>query len=342
MALEFLGAAGAGAADALQAWLNERIREQHLQQQLAQAQERIGLERAGLNQRAMEADATDKYRKAALESQDTARRDRANREGVEDMYRQHELMQPKKVNLTRIKTAGPDGKPIEKGVTDEELQAGVPAYQEPKTPPQGPQGSMQWVVGPDGKKAYRVPREGDEPFDSKATSQPSNAPSQYTLEHSRDVVRKVDDILPRVGVTTAGPIGSILSNFGGTEAADVDADLQSLAANLAFEQLQKMREASKTGGALGNVAAQELDLLKNVEASIRQNQSPANLRKNLKTIRDSAARYLATAEQSGNLEPMKPMTAHGDSGAPGAPRKPIPGIPGAEAEFRNGKWVRVK
>ena len=51
-----------------------------------------------------------------------------------------------------------------------------------------------------------------------------------------------------------------------------------------------MRNNSPTGGALGNVAAQELELLKNVRASINQTQSPEQLKNNLlKTKQDYSA-----------------------------------------------------
>lgn len=202
---------------------------------------------------------------------------------------------------------GPDGKPLRRLVSEDELAQGVPEYREPKTP-SAPQR--------DPVADYRARKQIDAEFAQKPTNGGS---SEFTLDHSRDVVRKVDELLPRIGVMTAGPVGSLLSNFGGTDAANVSADLQSLSANLAFQQLQKMREASKTGGALGNVANQELDLLKNVEASIRQDQSPANLKKNLTTIRDSAARFLGAAEQSGGIEPMRPASSHGASSAPADP-----------------------
>jgi hypothetical protein len=230
------------------------------------------------------------------------------------------LLQEPEVKRHPLTVKGPNGQPMRRLVDENELMAGVEEYQEPKEPRQGPHGQMQWVIGPDGKKAYRIPREGDSPYDEVAARQaPKQEKSAYSLDQSRDVVRKVSDILPRISGWTAGPGGAFLSNIPGTEASDVGADLQSLAANLAFDQLQRMRDASKTGGALGNVANQELDLLKNVEASIKQDQSPANLKKNLRTIGESAARYLAEAEKLGGLDPMRPMSSR--DGAPQAGKR---------------------
>lgn len=146
----------------------------------------------------------------------------------------------------------------------------------------------------------------------------------YSADKADDVMSAIDDLLgkhgpdgARVGgrITgwTAGLVGSGLSNIGGTDAADVSADLASVAANVAFGALQEMREASKTGGALGQVSERELDLLSGVEGSIRQNQSPSNLRKNLEKIYESRQRFLAAKRGLAQMQP-----AHGDNPAGGA------------------------
>lgn len=54
----------------------------------------------------------------------------------------------------------------------------------------------------------------------------------------------------------------VTSYFGGSPANDVNALLKPIFANEAFDRLEKMRAASPTGAALGNVTEKELDLLK--------------------------------------------------------------------------------
>ena len=61
---------------------------------------------------------------------------------------------------------------------------------------------------------------------------------------------------------------STTSVFGGSPAATVESLLQPVQANAAFSALQKMREESPTGGALGNVTERELGLLYSKEGSI--------------------------------------------------------------------------
>jgi hypothetical protein len=56
-------------------------------------------------------------------------------------------------------------------------------------------------------------------------------------------------------------------------------------ANLAFDKLQAMRNASKTGGALGNVSNEELALLSSTVASLNIGD-PKVLRENIRYVTD--------------------------------------------------------
>lgn len=87
-----------------------------------------------------------------------------------------------------------------------------------------------------------------------------------------DKIRKVmeDSILPTTGI-----FGQALRNIGGTAALDVNVLLRPIEASIGFERLQQMRDASPTGGALGQVTERELDLLKSTLGSLDQAQSEA-------------------------------------------------------------------
>lgn len=138
-------------------------------------------------------------------------------------------------------------------------------------------------------------RPGDRPYEKGTTGEPGG-PSEYSVDRSRDTVRKVDDLLPRINQLTAGVVGSTIARLPmNTEARNVSRELESLAASVAFDQLTRMREASKTGGALGQVSNMEIGLLQNAVASIRQDQSPENLVRQLRLVRESAQRFLAAA-----------------------------------------------
>jgi hypothetical protein len=80
---------------------------------------------------------------------------------------------------------------------------------------------------------------------------------------------------------TAGFMGSILKDVAGTQAADVKAMTTTIKANIGFDRLQQMREASPTGGALGQVSNQEISNLQAVLGNLEQSQSEEQLLYNL-------------------------------------------------------------
>tara|TARA_R110001632_G_scaffold56168_1_gene137538 strand:- start:2358 stop:3188 length:831 start_codon:yes stop_codon:yes gene_type:complete len=104
----------------------------------------------------------------------------------------------------------------------------------------------------------------------------------------RDVDRLVDMIdadgifdLPEAGV-----VGNRLAQFGlNQEAVTFRNTLDGLQGQIAFERLQQMRDASQSGGALGAINTQELNLLMGALGAIRQDTEPKVLRANLLDIK---------------------------------------------------------
>lgn len=74
--------------------------------------------------------------------------------------------------------------------------------------------------------------------------------------------------LSQTGAFATGFGRDTASSFPGSPAASVDALLKPVQANAAFSALQKMRQESPTGGALGNVTERELELLFSKEGVI--------------------------------------------------------------------------
>jgi hypothetical protein len=101
-----------------------------------------------------------------------------------------------------------------------------------------------------------------------------------TLAKSKNVTDTIDRALLKVGPTTAG-LGSVVAGVPSSEAKDLSADLKTIKANLGFDELQEMRQNSPTGGALGQVAVQEIEFLQSIIASLDQSQSPEQLKQNL-------------------------------------------------------------
>lgn len=100
-----------------------------------------------------------------------------------------------------------------------------------------------------------------------------------------------------------------------SDSLNMEALLETVGSNTAFDRLQKMREQSPTGGALGAVSEIELKLLKSSIASLSQRQSPEQFERNLQKVIDSYTRVagkLSAADQyyreTGSMDGFTPPT----------------------------------
>lgn len=99
------------------------------------------------------------------------------------------------------------------------------------------------------------------------------------------VLQDIDKAIEQTSGWTAGA-GSAIAKVPGTPARNLEGSLNTIKANIGFDRLQQMREASPTGGALGGIAVQELMMLQAVLGSLDQAQSPAQLRENLARLKE--------------------------------------------------------
>lgn len=114
----------------------------------------------------------------------------------------------------------------------------------------------------------------------------------------RTVIDKIDNIAldaaDNNGWFETGASGAFARNLpawstlGATQPAhDIAANLETIDANTAFSELQKMRDNSPTGGALGQVTEKELDLLRSSVANLDPNQGHAQFLSNLGAAKKS-------------------------------------------------------
>ncbi len=104
----------------------------------------------------------------------------------------------------------------------------------------------------------------------------------------RDMVRQNANVMDKatragkaLGFTTSGLTGAVLSMIPGTGAYDQKSTVETLQADAAFRTLQQMRDASPSGGALGQVSERELDLLQSAVGNLKLGQSKEQFRENL-------------------------------------------------------------
>lgn len=144
---------------------------------------------------------------------------------------------------------------------------------------------------------------------------------QAAVNHAAKVITDVQTAQGLVKGTTTGVVGKGAAFVPGTTAYDLQQQLLTLKANLGFDRLQQMRDASPTGGALGQVAVQELQALQATVGSLELGQSKAEIQKNLNKIENHYSNWIRATQgqQPLSLEQFlqaKQPQAPAASGAP--------------------------
>ena len=93
-----------------------------------------------------------------------------------------------------------------------------------------------------------------------------------------------------------GLFGYAFSHVPGSDAHDTANAIDTIEASIGFDRLQKMRDDSPTGGALGQVSNIELALLRKSLGSLKQSSSRAQFVKNLNSIETQYKKAVAAVE----------------------------------------------
>jgi hypothetical protein len=136
---------------------------------------------------------------------------------------------------------------------------------------------------------------------------------ETTIRGIDETMASVDRAMSQVpGFGTTGFAGAAGAKIPGTPAYNLRKTIESVKANLGFDRLQTMRDNSPTGGALGQVAVQELEFLQSAVASLDQGQDDAQLLDNLKRVRTHYEKWKEAVQQAGQrtgLQPPAPTPA---------------------------------
>ena len=126
----------------------------------------------------------------------------------------------------------------------------------------------------------------------------------------------VDTALKETGFFTTGMTGKMLSAIPGTSAFELEGTVNTILANLGFSELQAMRNASPTGGALGQVAVRELEMLQSTIASLRMGQSEGKQLQSLATIKKHLDNWKATIEKANSQPQPKDKSGKWEASTP--------------------------
>ena len=130
----------------------------------------------------------------------------------------------------------------------------------------------------------------DADLDRKAADEAEVNKRANQVQKADVVVEDLDRamaVVERSPFWTTGIGGSIAGQFSGTGSTDVAKLVDSVKANIGFEQLNQMRSESTTGAALGSVQVVELQFLQSVLGSLEQSQSADQLQYNMKRLKNS-------------------------------------------------------
>ena len=116
------------------------------------------------------------------------------------------------------------------------------------------------------------------------------------VNHATKVIGDVQEANGLVGGMTTGLVGKAQAFVPGTDAFNLNQRLLTIKANLGFDRLQQMRDASPTGGALGQVAVQELNALQSTVGSLEIGQDRKELQKNLNKIEHHYSNWIRTTQ----------------------------------------------
>lgn len=166
-----------------------------------------------------------------------------------------------------------------------------------------PEKGLAWARNPDGSvqlddrgAPIALPYKGGSVYREKQEADEKGEKRQGEKEKYADIVTqdidRVIDLTEKATIPATGMVGSVAQNIPGTSAHNIQQLATGIRANITFDKLQGMREASPTGGALGQVTDFENRLMAATLGSLEQSQTEEQFLYNLKRVRDIYSRII--------------------------------------------------
>lgn len=265
---------------------------------------------------------------------------------------------------TPVQALGADGKPVYMSPGEAVQRGSTPVEKGPQTVVNmgangvdygDPGKGLAWARDANGKvqldergAPVAIPFQGGEVWQKQQAAEAAAAVKGGQANTKNNIVlQDIDRALNMINespLLTTGVGSQITSAVGGTPAHNVNAILDTVKANVGFDQLQAMRDASPTGGALGSITEFENRLLQSVLGNLETSQSKDQLEFNLKrlySVVDEIVNHGVTPEKAGQLN----FDGRGGDAAAGAGQTTgtpdgtiIENDAGARMVRRGGKW----
>ena len=139
------------------------------------------------------------------------------------------------------------------------------------------------------------------------------------IEQAQSQITKVDQALKNVSGWSTGWGAALVGKLPGSQAKDLQGDLDTIKANLGFSTLAEMKRASPTGGALGAISESEMRLLTSARESLDREQSRPQLIRNLQAVKKHYTNWMNAVQKSRGAQGGK--TPPAPIGAPPPPQE---------------------
>lgn len=168
--------------------------------------------------------------------------------------------------------------------------------------------SREQIAGERNEASVQVAREKFQ--QSKMKFEPkARAAMQAAEAQSARIDDFIDRAIANTVPATTGAMAGIAKLPMASRARTLKNDIDTIKANLGFNELREMRASSPTGGALGNVTERELEFLQKTVAPLDQYLDDEQLIKNLETVRRDAKASWARVREAYERDFGVPMAA---------------------------------
>ena len=144
-----------------------------------------------------------------------------------------------------------------------------------------PEDGLVWAREPNGTvkldnrgAPIAIPYQGGKAFLTKeqVEKKAQDTKTQQNLATSiiRDDIRRAKEVINKSEIPVTGIAGAAARRIPGTQATVLQGILTGIKARIGFDELQKMRQNSPTGGALGNVSDKDIALVQGVYGDLTQ------------------------------------------------------------------------
>lgn len=205
-----------------------------------------------------------------------------------------------------------------------------------------------------GLTPYRTQEEASAARKASEETAQLQAKSDFTKTQSRPgevrqgnlVIDELDRSMDKITAsprTTTGIGGAILQNFPGFDAHNVAKLVETVRSNIGFSELNRMRQESPTGAALGNVTERELSELQAMAGNLALSQDDKQLLDNMRRLKN---RYLDVINGEGNgprerLQYQQPRQPPRQQNRQPQDGDIAVGPRGERIMLRNGRWEPV-